>query len=48
MFLEAHFGDVEMPKATVQDGEEDDLMMMDVKVDDLTARVDLFSMVSTR
>jgi cleavage and polyadenylation specificity factor subunit 3 len=46
MFLEAHFGDVSTPKTSVADGEEDELLIMDVKVDDHIARVDLISMVS--
>lgn len=45
MFLEAHFGEVTTPKTTVADGEEDDLLVMDVRVDNLTARLDLISMV---
>jgi hypothetical protein len=41
MFLEAHFGDVTVPNT----GEEEDWLVMDVKVDDVVARVDLISMV---
>lgn len=41
MFLEAHFGDVTVPNT----GEEEDWLVMDVKVDDFVARVDLISMV---
>ena len=41
MFLEAHFGDVTVPNT----GEEEDWLVMDVKVDDDVARVDLISMV---
>lgn len=41
MFLEAHFGDVTVPNT----GEEEDWLVMDVKVDDIVARVDLISMV---
>jgi hypothetical protein len=41
MFLEAHFGDVTMPDT----GEEEDWLVLDVKVDDVVARVDLISMV---
>lgn len=41
MFLEAHFGDVTVPNT----GEEEDWLVMDVKVDDTVARVDLISMV---
>jgi hypothetical protein len=41
MFLEAHFGDVNVPNT----GEEEDWLVMDVKVDDVVARVDLISMV---
>jgi hypothetical protein len=41
MFLEAHFGDVSNPNT----GEEEDWLVMDVKVDDTVARVDLISMV---
>lgn len=46
MFLEAHFGNVTEPKTEVPEGEEDDLLVMDVKVDDHVARIDLISMVS--
>lgn len=46
MFLEAHFGSVSTPKTSVEDGEEDELLVMDVVVDDVVARVDLISMVS--
>ena len=42
MFLEAHFGDVTIPNT----GEEEDWLVIDVKVDDVVARVDLISMVS--
>lgn len=41
MFLEAHFGDVVIPDT----GEEEDWLVLDVKVDDVVARVDLISMV---
>lgn len=41
MFLEAHFGDVTIPNT----GEEEDWLVIDVKVDDVVARVDLISMV---
>jgi len=41
MFLEAHFGHVTVPNT----GEEEDWLVMDVKVDDVVARVDLISMV---
>jgi hypothetical protein len=41
MFLEAHFGNVTVPNT----GEEEDWLVMDVKVDDVVARVDLISMV---
>jgi hypothetical protein len=44
MFLEAHFGDVSIPNT----GEEEDWLVMDVKVDDVVARVDLISMVRLR
>lgn len=46
MFLEAHFGDVSVPKTEVPEGEEDHLLVMDVKVDNTVARIDLISMVS--
>jgi hypothetical protein len=42
MFLEAHFGDVTIPDTS----EEEDWLVLDVKVDDVVARVDLISMVS--
>ena len=42
MFLQSHFGDVSAPST----GDDDDLWVMDVKVDKVTARVDLISMVS--
>lgn len=46
MFLEAHFGDVSIPRTEVPEGEEDDLLVMDVTVDGIVARIDLISMVS--
>lgn len=46
LFLEAHFGEVTQPAATVADGEEDDLLVMRVTVDGVVATVDLISMVS--
>lgn len=48
MFLQAHFGDVSLPQHSVEDGEEDDLLVMDVRVDDVVARIDLISMVCSR
>ncbi len=46
MFLTAHFGDVSIPQKDMTDGDEnDDLMMIDVNVDGMTACVDLISMV---
>jgi cleavage and polyadenylation specificity factor subunit 3 len=45
LFLEAHFGEVTAPKRTVEDGDEDELLVMDVDVDGTKARVDLISMV---
>jgi hypothetical protein len=45
MFLQAHFGDVSEPKRKVDAGEEDELLVLDVNVDDASARVDLISMV---
>lgn len=45
MFLEAHFGDVSVPRTEVPEGEEDDLLVMDVTVDGIVARIDLISMV---
>ena len=47
MFLEAHFGDVSIPRTEVPEGEEDDLLVMDVTVDGIVARIDLISMVSS-
>lgn len=46
MFLEAHFGDVSIPRKGRKDGNDDDLLVMDVVVDNVIARVDLISMVS--
>lgn len=45
LFLSAHFGQVSKPLVEVVDGEEDELLVMDVQVDDKIARVDLISMV---
>jgi cleavage and polyadenylation specificity factor subunit 3 len=45
LFLEAHFGEVTAPKRTVENGDEDELLVMDVEVDGTKARVDLISMV---
>lgn len=45
LFLQAHFGDVSVPKRTALEGEEDDLLMMGIKLDGVTANVDLISMV---
>ena len=45
MFLEAHFGDVSSPRRQVARGDEDELLVMDVTVDGVIARVDLISMV---
>jgi hypothetical protein len=42
IFLDAHFGNVTIPTT----GEDDDWLVMDVKVDDVVARVDLISMVT--
>ncbi|KAL7424153.1 endoribonuclease ysh1 [Cryptotrichosporon argae] len=47
MFLDAHFGDVSRPRREVDDGDEDELLVMDVKVDDAVARLDLISMKVT-
>ncbi|OCF74850.1 endoribonuclease YSH1 [Kwoniella mangroviensis CBS 8886] len=44
MFLEAHFGEVSGPKVTVAEGEEDELLVMTVKIDEVMAKVDLISM----
>ncbi|WWD16619.1 endoribonuclease YSH1 [Kwoniella shandongensis] len=44
MFLEAHFGEVSGPNTSVPEGEEDDLLVMEVKVDNAIARIDLISM----
>ncbi|OCF34686.1 endoribonuclease YSH1 [Kwoniella heveanensis BCC8398] len=44
MFLEAHFGEVSGPNATVAEGEEDELLTMTVRVDSTTAKIDLISM----
>ncbi|RSH94523.1 endoribonuclease ysh1 [Saitozyma podzolica] len=44
LFLEAHFGEVTAPNRTVEDGDEDELLVMDVDVDGTKARVDLISM----
>jgi cleavage and polyadenylation specificity factor subunit 3 len=41
-FLTAHFGEVSMPS----DGDDDSLLVIDIKVDNLEARVDLITMVS--
>lgn len=45
MFLEAHFGEVSIPRTEVPEGEEDDLLVMDVTVDGVIASIDLISMV---
>ncbi|KAK8861462.1 endoribonuclease YSH1 [Kwoniella newhampshirensis] len=44
MFLEAHFGQVTGPNRHVPEGEEDDLLVMQVQVDSAVARIDLISM----
>jgi hypothetical protein len=44
-FLTAHFGKVSEPKHAVADGEEDELLVMDVDVDGNVASIDLISMV---
>ena len=46
MFLGAHFGDVSNPRKISSDGDEDELMTMDVAMDGTVARIDLLSMVS--
>lgn len=43
-FLTAHFGDVSMPS----EDDDDALLMIDIKVDNLEARVDLITMVRNR
>lgn len=43
LFLKAHFGQVDKPS---KDEDESDLLALDIKVDDLKARLDLISMVS--
>lgn len=45
LFLQAHFGDVSVPKRTAPEGEEDDLLVMEIKLDGVTANLDLISMV---
>lgn len=44
-FLTAHFGNVSEPRHTVDGGSEDELLVMDVDVDGVIARIDLISMV---
>ncbi|WVO13323.1 endoribonuclease YSH1 [Cryptococcus depauperatus] len=44
MFLEAHFGEVSGPFTTVPVGGEDQLMTMEVTVDSLSAKIDLYTM----
>ena len=46
MFLQAHFGDVSQPQTQLVDGDEDELLVIDVSVDGIVARVDLISMVT--
>ena len=46
MFLGAHFGDVSNPRRMTVDGDEDELLTMDVIMDGIVARIDLLSMVS--
>lgn len=45
-FLSAHFGEVSDPELTEKPGKEDELLMIEVTVDDLVARIDLVTMVS--
>ncbi|ORY23435.1 Endoribonuclease YSH1 [Naematelia encephala] len=44
MFLQAHFGDVSEPRTSVPEGDEDDLLVIKVNVDEVIARLDLISM----
>lgn len=44
MFLSSHFGDVSEPQIALDGEDEDDLMVIDVRVDGRLARVDLISM----
>lgn len=46
-FLQAHFGDVSEPKRDAAEGEEDELLTMEVNVDGSKAVLDLISMVSS-
>ncbi len=48
MFLEAHFGDVSQPQTQMVDGKEDELLVIDVTVDGIVARIDLISIVGLR
>lgn len=46
LFLQSHFGDVSAPRLSLHNGEddEDDLMVVNVRVDEEVARVDLINM----
>jgi len=46
MFLQGHFGDVSKPQTQMVEADEDELFVMDVKLDGVVARIDLISMVS--
>lgn len=43
LFLQAHFGEVVKPSNV--EGDDSDLLALDIKVDDVEARLDLLSMV---
>jgi cleavage and polyadenylation specificity factor subunit 3 len=47
IFLSAHFGPIAPPLTTEQPGKEDDLLVIDISVDGIVARVDLMTMVVT-